>query len=171
MLFRSNQGTGYTSKPTIILTPTSGGINAVASAGIMSALTLDILSIVVIWGNFRIQLAYMPFTELTAKLRMWTTWQQRPAAFSIFGQNSVFIAPLPDQLYVGEVDSVILPNTLIDNTTVEQIIYPYTTPVAYYAARLAKIKEQSMGESELFLQMYKRRALDAINSTFTRRLP
>ena len=167
----NTQGSGYTSSPTIIITPTSGGAGATANAGFVHALTLDILSIVIIWGNFRIGLAYMPFTELTAKLRMWTTWQQRPAAFSIFGQSSVFIAPMPDQLYVGEVDSVILPNPLIDNTTVEQIAYPFTTPVPYYAARLAKIKEQSMSESELFLQMYKRRALDAIGSTFTRRLP
>jgi hypothetical protein len=165
----TNQGSGYTSTPNIVFS--SGGTAGNGTIGYINANTLDILSVIAIWGNFRIPLGYMPFTELTAKLRMWTTWQQRPAAFSVFGQQTLYIAPLPDQIYIGEMDSVILPNPLIDNTTVEQIAYPFTSPVPYYAARLAKIKEQSFSEAEMFMQMYKKRALDSIASTFTRRLP
>ena len=165
----TNQGSGYTSTPNIVFS--SAGTAGNGTIGYINANTLDILSVIAIWGNFRIPLGYMPFTELTAKLRMWTTWQQRPAAFSVFGQQTLYIAPLPDQIYIGEMDSVILPNPLIDNTTVEQIAYPFTSPVPYYAARLAKIKEQSFSEAEMFMQMYKKRALDSIASTFTRRLP
>lgn len=164
------QGSGYNTLPSVSF-PSGGGINATGLVGYINANTLDILSVTCIWGNFRIPLNYMPFTELTAKLRMWTTWQQRPAAFSVFGQNTLYVGPLPDQTYVSEMDSVILPNTLIDNTTIEQISYPFTSPVTYYAARLAKIKEQSYNEAEMFMQMYKKRALDSIASTFTRRLP
>jgi hypothetical protein len=166
----TTQGSGYTSLPTITF-PSGGGANAAGTAGFINTNTFDILSVVIIWGNFRIPLGYMPFTELTAKLRMWTTWQQRPAAFSVFGQQTLYIGPLPDQTYVTEMDSVIYPNTLIDNTTVEQIAYPFTAPVPYYAARLAKLKEQSYQEAQMFFQMYEQRALEAIQSTFTRRLP
>lgn len=164
------QGSGYTSNPTVSF-PLGGGTSAVGQAGTINANTLDILSVTIIWGNFRIPLNYMPFTELTAKLRMWTTWQQRPAAFSVFGQQTLYVGPLPDQIYVSEMDSVILPNVLVDNTTPEQIAYPFVTPVPYYAARLAKIKEQSYSEAEMFFNMYKKRALDSIASTYTRRLP
>ena len=166
----TTQGSNYTSTPSVSF-PSGGGANAVGLVGFINANTLDILSVTIIWGNFRIPLNYMPFTELTAKLRVWTTWQQRPAAFSVFGQQTLYVGPLPDQIYVSEMDSVILPNTLIDNSTTEQIAYPFVTPVPYYAARLAKIKEQSYNEAEMFLQMYKKRALDSIASTYTRRLP
>ena len=165
-----NQGAGYTSTPTVAF-PSGGGTLAAGQVGYINDNTLDILSVTIIWGNFRIPLNYMPFTELTSKLRMWTTWQQRPAAFSVFGQQTLYVGPLPDQIYVSEMDSVLLPNVLIDNTTVEQIAYPFTAPVAYYAARLAKIQEQSYAEAEMFFNMYKKRALDSIASTFTRRLP
>jgi len=166
----TSQGSGYTSTITAQFLA-GGGTSSSAQVGYINANTLDILSVTIIWGNFRIPLNYMPFTELTAKLRMWTTWQQRPAAFSVFGQQTLYVGPLPDMTYVSEMDSVILPNVLIDNTTVEQIAYPFTTPVPYYAARLAKIKEQSYAEAEMFFQMYKKRALDSLASTFTRRLP
>jgi hypothetical protein len=166
----TTQGSGYKTTPTVSF-PSGGGSSAVGLVGYINANTLDILSVTIIWGNFRIPLNYMPFTELTAKLRVWTTWQQRPAAFSVFGQQTLYVGPLPDQIYVSEMDSVILPNVLIDNSTVEQIAYPFVTPVPYYAARLAKIKEQSYNEAEMFMQMYKKRALDSIASTYTRRLP
>jgi len=163
------QGSGYTSALSPNFNVAGAGTNN-STVGFINANTLDVLTVTIIWGNFRIPLSYMAFTELTAKLRMWTTWQQRPAAFSVFGQQSLYIGPLPDQTYVCEMDTVILPNTLIDNTTVEQIAYPYTTPIPYYAAKLAKYKEQSYAEAEMFTNLYKRRALDAINATFTHRL-
>jgi hypothetical protein len=164
----TTQGTGFTSSPTLSF-PSGGGINASATAGYISANTLDVMSVVIIWGNFRIPLGYMPFTELTAKLRMWTTWQQRPAAFSVFGQQNLYIGPLPDQIYVSEMDSILLPNTLVSLTDIDTIAYPYTSPVPYYAAHLAKLKEQSYNEAEMHRQMYKKRAIDAIGQTFTRR--
>lgn len=166
----TTQGSGYLTAPTPVYSVAGAGINN-SIVGFINANTVNILSVTIIWGNFRIQLSYMAFTELTARLRMWTTWQQRPAAYSVFGQQSLYIGPLPDQTYVSEMDTVVLPNALIDNSTVEQIAYPYTTPVIYYAAKLAKYKEQSFAEAEMFTNLYKKRALDAISSTFTHRIP
>lgn len=164
------QGSGYVSAP-VLTFPNGGGSGASAVAGFIHARTLDVLSVTILWGTFRVPLSYMPFTELTSKLRAWTSWQQRPAAFSVFGQQNLYIGPLPDQTYTSEMDSIVLPANLVDNTTIEQIVYPYTAPITYYAARLAKLKEQSYSEAEMFMQMYKHRALDCLASTFTRRLP
>ena len=165
----TSQGSGYTSTPTI--TFSNPGVGGNGTIGYINANTLDVLNNTIIWGNFRIQLVYMAFTELSAKLRMWTSWQQRPVAFSIYGQQSMFIGPNPDLNYSAELDTVILPTVLVNLTDVDQIAYPFTAAVPYYAARLAKLQEQSFGEAEMYMTQYTKRAIDAINSTYTRRLP
>lgn len=135
------------------------------------SITMDILNITAIWGNQRIPLQYMPFTQFNANMRPWTSYQDIPSVFSIYGQNTFYIGPSPSQNFVCEFDSVIQPNTLIDDTTVEQIMYPYTMPVAYYACSLAKEKEQSQNESDRFRAQYKSKTLDALQATMTRRIP
>jgi hypothetical protein len=89
----------------------------------------------------------------------------------VFGQNQIYISPVPDQSYVMELDTTILPAPLVNGATADTIIDPYTTPVAYYAAYTAKFKEQSYGESEIFYQQYLSKVRSVLNTTFTRRLP
>jgi hypothetical protein len=135
------------------------------------AQTLDILNINVFWGNSRYPLSYLPWTQFNAQLRYWQNYIGRPAAFSIFGQNQIYISPVPDQSYVMELDTVILPTDLTNNSDVDQIIDPYTVPVAFYAAYKAKYKEQSYGEAEIFKQEYINQARSVLNTVFTRRIP
>jgi hypothetical protein len=72
-----------------------------------------------------------------------------------------------------ELDTVILPTPLLlsNPTVVDPINDPYTNPVPFYAAYKAKYKEQSYGESEIFLQQYNRQTQSVLNSVFTRRIP
>jgi hypothetical protein len=133
--------------------------------------TLDILNINVFWGNSRYPLSYLPWTQFNAQLRYWQNYIGRPVAFSVFGQNQIYISPIPDEVYTIEVDSTVLPLPLVNSTDVDTIIDPYTTPVAYYAAYTAKFKEQSYGESEIFYQQYVSKVRSVLNTTFTRRLP
>ena len=79
--------------------------------------------------------------------------------------------PLADQVYQCEWDSVVRPPAMVDATTVEVIPFPFRTPVAFYAAYKAKLKEQSWGEAEAFSNQYKMQAMSSINSAFTRRTP
>lgn len=136
-----------------------------------SLLTLDVLNINIYWGNSRYPLSYLPWTQFNAQLRYWQNYIGRPAAFSIFGQNQIYISPVPDQAYLMELDTTILPIPLVNGAQVDEIVDPYTTPVAYYAAYTAKFKEQSYGESEIFFQQYVSKARSVLNTTFTRRLP
>lgn len=133
--------------------------------------TLDILNINVFWGNSRYPLSYMPWTQFNAQLRYWQNYIGRPVAFSIFGQNQIYISPVPDQVYTIEVDTTILPLPLVNGAEIDSIIDPYTTPVAYYASYTAKFKEQSYGESEIFYQQYVSKVRSVLNTTFTRRMP
>lgn len=133
--------------------------------------TMDILNINLYWGNTRVPLRYLPWTQFNAELRFWQNYIGRPIAFSIYGQQAFYLSPNPDQVYQMELDTVILPTDLVNGTDVDPIIPPWTDPVAYYACHTAKFKEQSYGEAEIFLNQYKAKALSVLNTTFTRRLP
>jgi hypothetical protein len=135
--------------------------------------TLDILNINLYWGNSRIPLRYLPWTNFNAQLRYWQNYVGRPVCFSVYGQSQIYIGPIPDQSYAIDLDTVMLPTPLSTSTpnAVDPINDPYTAPVAYYAAYKAKFKEQSYGEAEIFKQQYDKQVNSVLNSVFTRRIP
>lgn len=133
--------------------------------------TIDVLNINLYWGNTRIPLRYLPWTQFNAELRFWQNYSGRPIAFSMYGPKKYYIGPVPDQNYSMELDTVILPNNLVDSASTEQIASPFTDPVAFYACHQAKYKEQSYGESEIFKQEYVKRVQNVLASTYTRRMP
>ena len=134
---------------------------------------LDTLNVTIYWGNSRIPLRYLPWSLFNAQLRYWQNYVGRPVCFSIYGQQQIYIGPVPDQSYMMEVDTVVLPLPLSQNTpsAVDPINDPFTTPVAFYAAYKAKYKEQSYGEAEIYKQEYNKHVQAALNSSFTRRIP
>jgi hypothetical protein len=133
--------------------------------------TLDVLNINLYWGNSRIPLRYLPWTQFNAQLRYWQNNVQRPICFSIYGQSQIYVGPVPDQAYVIDLDTVILPTAMVNLTDSDTIIDPYDTVVQFYAAHLAKYYEQSFGEAEIYLQQYKQKTQAVLTSTFTRRIP
>jgi hypothetical protein len=142
--------------------------------GILSTgTTLDILNITLYWGNSRLPLRYLPWSNFNAQLRYWQNYVGRPVCFSVYGQSQIYIGPVPDQSYPIEIDSTILPTPLVttDPSATDPINDPYTSPVAFYAAYKAKYKEQSYGEAEIYKQEYLKHVNAVLNSTFTRRIP
>lgn len=133
--------------------------------------TIDVLNLTLLWGNMRVPMQYMPFTEFNARMRVWQSYQGRPVVFSVYGQNTVYVGPIPDQIYVSEWDTVITPAPMVATTDVETITYPYTEPVPYYAAYLAKYKEQSYDEANMFHEEYKAKVFASLRASMTRRLP
>ena len=134
-------------------------------------LTLDVLNVNLYWGNSRIPLRYLPWTQFNAQLRYWQNYVGRPICFSIFGQSQIYVGPVPDQAYVIDLDTVILPTAMVNLSDTDTINDPYDTVVQFYAAHLAKYYEQSFGEAEIYLQQYKQKAQAVLTSTFTRRIP
>jgi hypothetical protein len=113
----------------------------------------------------------MPWTQFNAELRFWQNYIGRPIAYSMYGPTSFYISPVPDQVYVMELDTVILPTPLVTDAQVDEIPDPWTSPVAFYACYKAKFKEQSYGEAEIFKQEYTRQAQSVLATTYTRRMP
>lgn len=166
----TNYGQDYTSAPTVMLTG-GGGTAAVAVCGVISMNTLDILNISLIWGQTRYALDWKDWSDFNAKYRFWIAQQQQPTCWAVYGESTIYIALRPDQNYQVEVDSIVMPADLVDNTSIETITLAYQPPIKYYAAHLLKMKEQSFGESEWFHERYKQRMLQVINEVYTRRIP
>ena len=146
-------------------------LSSIASQGILA---VDVVNIIVIWGQTRIPLMNAPWTTFNAYFRTWVTNQSRPAVYSKFGpgpSSTIYVQPVPDQTYSAYVDYFSVPTPLIDNTTTDVLVYPYTDPVPYYAAHCAKFKTQSYGEADQFMQKYREKAAWAISVSYTRVLP
>ena len=171
----TSAGAGYTTAPTVTITDgggTGGAAQAFLTGMPQGNLTMDIININLYWGNTRIPLRYLPWTQFNAELRFWQNYVGRPIAYSMYGPNGFYISPVPDQNYAMEVDTVVRPVDLVFLTDPElDIPHPWQNPVPFYAAYLAKYKEQSYGEAELFKQQYSMQMQNVLSSTFTRRMP
>ena len=135
--------------------------------------TLDVINVNLYWGNTRVPLDYLSWTDFNARLRFWQNYIGRPLAYTTYGQGNIYVGPVPDQTYQIEIDTVILPTALTQTNAnaTDPIVDPYSTAVKFYAAYLAKFYEQSYGESEIFKQEYLKQATSILNTTFTRRIP
>jgi hypothetical protein len=134
---------------------------------------LDIVNINLYWGNTRVPLDYLSWSDFNARLRFWQNYIGRPLAFSVYSQDRIYIGPVPDQVYQVEIDCVLLPNalSLSTSTATDSINDPYTVAVKFYAAYLAKYYEQSFGEAEIYKQEYSKQISSIINTIYTRRIP
>lgn len=135
---------------------------------------IDITNITVLWGSQRVPLIWCPWTKFNALYRTWTVNESRPCVWSFAGTSpaasTIYIQPVPDQNYTAQVDLFYIPVALVDDSTVDELSYPFNSPVAYYAASKAKEQEQSYGEADALMKQYAKKAYEAVNS-FTRRLP
>jgi hypothetical protein len=172
-----NPGLGYTTAPTVTITSSDGNGSGGAAQAFLAGmpqgnLTMDIININLYWGNTRIPLRYLPWTQFNAELRFWQNYVGRPIAYSMYGAQSFYLSPVPDQNYSMEIDTIVEPTNLVNLSDVEQNIpAPWQDPVPYYAAHVAKFKEQSYGEAELFKNQYQAKMLNLESTTFTRRMP
>lgn len=133
--------------------------------------TIDVLTVNLFFGNTRVPLYYLAWTNFNAQLRFYQNNSGRPIAFSMYGPKKIFIGPKPDQAYLMEFDTVVLKPPLTEASPNETLPTPFTEAVPFYAAYLAKYQEQSYGEAEIFKQEYQKHVIQALNTTFTRRLP
>jgi hypothetical protein len=166
-------GTGFTAAPTV--TVSGNGGTASATATIMKA--LDILSITANYQNAWNQLAYTYFTEFQAKARYYRSITGMPALWSqgppsgTGGGKSFYIFQIPSQSYQCDIDAIMTPTDLADDSTAEQLEYPETDLIPYYAAYLAKFQQQMFEESANFLRVYDELLRRGQAGKYQRRIP
>lgn len=165
----TNNGSGYTSAPAATVNPVGGGSGSTIAVGVINVNTYDVLGINLIWGNQRVPLLWKPWSEFSLWARTWVNVQDRPRFWAAYGENAIYVGPLPDQTYQCEVDSVILPTALVSGTDVDPIPTLMQPPITYRAAELAKFNQQRFGEALSFQEQYATRLLD-VNNAYVRRI-
>jgi hypothetical protein len=133
--------------------------------------TVQVMGITVYWNTLRIKLFDWSFTKLDAWTRSLQNYQQTPFAFARMGVLSVFIAPIPQQVYNSDWECAITPPALVSDSSPEVIVQPYTEAIPYYAAYKAKINQQQLGEAEYFMKLYRREIAVANRTFMTRVIP
>lgn len=139
-------------------TQTSGSQLVTLPAAYTGYSIIDVMGINILWGSTRIKLAYLPWTRFDVQFRYWNNMQSRPVCYSRYGTMSVYVGPTPDSSYSSDWDLAMIPPPLVSDSTPEPIPEPFTTPIKYYAAHLAKFREQAIAEAEMFREMYGRQS-------------
>ena len=139
--------------------PINATVDATFQGRVVAVIGIDLY-----WGNTRYPLYYSPWTKFSLNMRFWTTMTQRPTVFTRQGALTVYVGYAPDQNYVTDWDIAITPMDLVSDATVEELVPPYVDIVQWWAAHLAKYKEQALGEAEIFETKYKKEVLNAQRS-------
>ena len=111
---------------------------------------LDIVNLWLLWGNNRIPLSEGSLGEVTARTRPLVNYQNVPAMFCRYGASSLFIATAPSGQYSADFDVATLSGTLVAAGDTDPLPYPYTQPIAKYAAYLAKQNQRRFDEADIF---------------------
>jgi hypothetical protein len=138
---------------------------------VVGPLIIDVMNINVYLQNTRYPLIYYSLTEFNARLRYWTNLQQQPCAYTRIGATTILIGPIPDQNYPSDWDVACIPPPLVSDSQSETIPPPFTEPVMFWAAYLAKYKEQAMSEAAIFKAEYRSQCMMNVRSWQTRIIP
>jgi hypothetical protein len=115
---------------------------------------VDVMGVTIIINQQRQSLIYKPYSWINARLRGWVGYQSYPGYWSRLSPIQCIIAPTPNISYPCEFDVSITPTKLVNDSTVDQLPAPFRGAVKYYASYLAKINQQSQGESQYFHGLY-----------------
>lgn len=123
-----------------------------------------IKSVSVIYTNYRYSLPMYAFSVYQAQVRQYPfQYQYVPSFASQFGQGadgSFFAYPLPSQTYQWEFDCSCLPeDMLLDNSIPEVIPQPWTDAVQYMAVQLAFQELQNFNSAKFYEQQFDKRTL------------
>ncbi len=116
-----------------------------------------------------IPLLYMPWSEFSAKVRAVWVGQGLPEAWTLYGQSTFYISPVPSSAYTLIADTVQLPGVLQNDTDAEAIAYPFYRLVEWYACHLLSLRDDP-NLSATFLKAYQQKLVDVQGSVSTRRL-
>jgi hypothetical protein len=128
--------------------------------GVASIYTVRSVSL--LYTNYRYSLAVYDFSTYQAMIRQYSggSYQYVPCWASVFGRGtdlSLYMYPLPSQVYQLELDCSCLPQDLTDLHSVEIIPDPWTDAVPYWAARMAFLELQNHNSARAMEDMFDRR--------------
>ena len=134
----------------------------IASGGVVvdgntNAILQDIFSIIVMpiggaASSTRVPLGRWPYTKLAPLLS--TNIPTYPVRYAIYGPSTVMIGPPPAFNYPAEFDFIAYSPDLVNLTDTDIMPYPWTDPVPFMAASIAKVGAQRFDEAKEFGALY-----------------
>lgn len=187
----TNAGTGYVNIPTVTITDSAGsGATAVATLtaflttianqevytfaaasvfaaaanpGVASIIALQ--TVAVSWGSQKPVLVQYDWSGFQAYCRSInlasTNYPNVWAQYSQGVNGSIYMFPIPAETLQMDWDCYCLPVDLTSDTTPEAIPYPWTRPIAHYAAYIAYQSAQRRDDASYQQSEYKRRMAEA----------
>lgn len=118
----------------------------------------DVFNVAVSWSSFRPALTWMPWDELQAYARAYSTLiSSYPMAWSTFGSGTsgqVWLWPPPSQNLEMEWDCTCLPTDLHSNDDYDAIPDSFTSGVKFYAAGMAFLGSFRYGMADTMFKMF-----------------
>jgi hypothetical protein len=151
-------------------------LSSVQNLGAPAKSILTVLGITIQYSStpLRIALEYLPWQQFNAIYRSFpiqiypTIWSQFDTGFF----QSFYVAPIPSQVYVLEVDCIWLPSDLANPTDQETTIpQPWSDVVPLCACYWAKLYEQSMEEADWFADTARKQFNIRVGATPPWRVP
>lgn len=119
-----------------------------------------ILSTTVIFSQYRYYLPKYSFSKYQALIRNYAyQFQYVPGLCSQYGQGSdgsLYVYPLPNQVYQMEWDCICVPSDLDFDQDVEAIPDPWCDAVEFYAAHLAFLELQNPNAARNMLDLFEK---------------
>jgi hypothetical protein len=118
----------------------------------------DVFNVAVSWSSFRPMMVWMPWDELQAYARAYSTLiSSYPMAWSTFGSGTsgqVWLWPPPSQNLEMEWDCTCLPFDLQSNDDYDAIPDSFTSGVKFYAAGMAFLGSFRYGMADNMFKMF-----------------
>ena len=137
----------------------------------ISGRIFDVISITLLFGQTRNVLDNPSLTDLNIFYRPQTTFTGWTAAWARQGPSTILMGPLPSIAFVTEWDCCVYSLPLINLTDTDPLPYPYTKPVPFYAAYLAKINERQHADEAMEFKSDYEAELGVATSSRVGRIP
>jgi hypothetical protein len=132
---------------------------------------IELKGITTYWDGTRVKCVYRPFAEQDVWFRSFTQgFTGPPASMAMMGSNIVYLNPTPDRDYQSDWDVVFTAIPLGTSSDLENIPTVYQDCIPYAAASIAKFGEQSLSESDVFLNKYRSEMREACFAHFKSRV-
>lgn len=111
----------------------------------------DVIGVNVVFSGVRYRLTPMSFSQLNRRVRVLSpVLRDLPCAWARYGQTTVYVAPAPAASTSLEVDTCVYATDLAADSDDDGISYPFTEPVKYWVAYLAKLNERRPQQADEF---------------------
>lgn len=120
-------------------------------------------SVSLLYNNYRFSLPQYSFSTYQSMIRQYPYQYQYIPTFSAqFGQGtggSLYMYPLPSQVYQAEWDCLCIPSDLENDQSYEALPMPWQDAVPWYACHLAMVEIANFNAAKAYLDLYEKFAL------------